>query len=82
MANNNQPTGYEVNQKLAEAPARVEKKAYVALENEFIAVAVLEDLREEDRADYEKVRTINAGICSRCNWERGCQSCDEAKAWD
>ena len=74
--------GDEVKQKLAVAPARVEKEAYVALEDEFIAVAQLEDLREEDRAAYEKVRAINAGICARCRWEKGCASCDEAKAWD
>ena len=73
--------GDEVKQALAEAPARLEKAAYVALEEEFIAVAKLEDLRDEDRAAYEKVRDLNAGICPRCQWQWGCLSCDEAKAW-
>ena len=74
--------GDEVKRAIAEAPARLEKKAYVALEDEFIAAAKLEDLREQDRAFYEKVRSLNTGVCPRCRWEMGCLSCDEAKAWD
>ena len=75
------PKGDEVKRAIAEAPARLEKNAYLALEDEFIAVATLEDLRLEDKVFYEKVRSQNHGICARCRWETGCLSCDEAKAW-
>ena len=34
------------------------------VEEEFIAVAKPEDLRDEDRAAYEKVRLINVGVLS------------------
>ena len=70
-----------VKQTLAEAPARLEPEAYVTLEHQFIAVARLEDLREEDRKAYEAVRDTGLGVCSRCRWYAGCHSCDEAKAW-
>ena len=68
-------------QKIAEAPARLESKAYEALEKEFIAVAKPEDLREIDRKKYEAVRASGLGLCSRCKWKSGCDSCDEEKAW-
>ena len=71
----------DVKKKLAEAPARVEPEAYVALEDQFIAVAKLEDLREEDRKVYEAVKGTGVGVCSRCRWSSGCHSCDEVKAW-
>ena len=45
-------------QKIADAPMRLEKQAYVAFEDEFIAVATVEDLRVEDRLKYEKVRDL------------------------
>jgi len=73
--------GEEVKHRVAEAPARLEKEAYLALEDEFIAVAKLEDLRSEDRKFYEGVRAVNVGVCSRCRWVSGCHSCDEVKAW-
>jgi len=73
--------GEEVKQQLAEAPARFETEAYVALEAEFIAVAKPEDLREADLNIYEAVKGSGAGVCSRCRWLSGCQSCDEEKAW-
>ena len=73
--------GEEVKQKIAEAPARLEREAYVALEEEFIAVAKPEDLREIDKAKYEAVRASGLGLCARCRWQFGCQSCDEEKAW-
>lgn len=73
--------GEEVKQRIAEAPARLEKEAYLGLEDEFIAVAKLEDLRAEDRKFYEEVRAVNVGVCSRCRWVSGCHACDEAKAW-
>ena len=59
----------------------MEKEAYVALEDEFIAVAKPEDLREEDREFYENVRKLGLGVCGRCRWVTGCHVCDEAKAW-
>ena len=74
--------GEEVMQRIAEAPARLETEAYRALEDEFIAVAKPEDLRPEDREVYEAVRGSGLGICSRCRWMSGCQSCDEVKAWE
>ena len=64
-----------------EAPARLEVAAYQTLEDEFIAVAKLEDLREQDRKLYEAVRSSGVGVCSRCRWQSGCHSCDEEKAW-
>ena len=73
--------GEEVMQRIAEAPARLDKVAFQALEDEFIAVAKPEDLRPEDILVYEAVRVTGLGICSRCRWFFGCQSCDEAKAW-
>ena len=72
----------EVKQKIAEAPARLEVKAYEALEKEFVAVAQPEDLREIDRKKYEAVKATGLLVCSRCSWKSGCASCDEAKAWD
>ena len=71
----------EVKQRLAEAPARLEVEAYRALEDEFIAVAKPEDLRDVDKKFYEKVRSEGRGVCSRCRWLSGCQSCDGEKAW-
>ena len=73
--------GEEVMQRIAEAPARLETETYRALEDEFIAVAKPEDLRPEDMEVYEAVRDSGLGICSRCRWMSGCQSCDEDKAW-
>ena len=73
--------GEEVMQRIAEAPARLETKAYEVLEDEFIAVAKPEDLRQEDRDMYEAVRGTGLGLCGRCRWRSGCQSCDEVKAW-
>ena len=73
--------GEEVMQRLAEAPARLEDRAYRLLEDEFIAVAKPEDLRPEDREIYEKVRVSGLGLCGRCRYLSGCQSCDEVKAW-
>jgi hypothetical protein len=66
----------EVKKKIAEAPERLDTKTYEALEEAFIAVAKLEDLREQDRATYEAVRGVGMGICARCRWSSGCQSCD------
>ena len=73
--------GQEVMQRIAEAPERLEAEAYRALEAEFIAVAKPEDLRSEDRESYEAVRGTGVGLCARCRWMSGCQSCDEEKAW-
>ena len=73
--------GDEVKQRIAEAPARLERAAYLRLEEEFIAVAKVEDLRAEDRVQYEMVRGEGLGVCARCRWVSGCQSCDERKAW-
>ena len=70
-----------VKKQLVEAPARLELEAYRALEDEFIAVAKPEDLREEDREIYENVRDKGLGVCARCRWLSGCQDCDEVKAW-
>ena len=71
----------EVKQRLADAPERVQKKAYEALEDEFMAVAKPEDLRQVDREKYEKVRGTYRFVCGRCRWVDGCDLCDEDKAW-
>ena len=71
----------EVRMKLAAAPLRLDKKAYVDLEDEFIAVATLEDLRPQDRKQYEFVRATGAGVCGRCRWSTGCDQCDSDHAW-
>ena len=71
----------EVRQKIAEAPTRLETEAYRALEDEFIVVAKPEDLREQDRKIYEAVKGVGLGVCPRCRFLYGCQSCDEEKAW-
>ena len=67
---------------IAEAPARLEVETYRRLEQEFVAVAKPEDLRDEDRAVYDQVRAKPYGVCGRCRYGGGCQSCDEDKAWD
>ena len=67
--------------KVAEVPAIMDREAYVRLEEEFTSVAKVEDLRPEDRKSYEAVREVGVGVCARCRWRYGCQSCDEAKAW-
>ena len=73
--------GEEVKARLAAEPTRLAAKTYIEVEDEFIAVASVEDLRPQDRAKYEKVRNEGLGICARCRWQYGCQDCDEAKAW-
>ena len=73
--------GELVKRKLAEAGERLQNKTYLDLEDEFVASAKLEDLRPEDRDNYEKVRGSGLGICARCRFLSGCQSCDEHKAW-
>ena len=73
--------GEEVMRRIAEAPARLEEEAYRMLEEEFVEAAKPEDLRPEDRAVYEVVRDTGVGLCSRCRWRSGCDSCDEVKAW-
>ena len=67
--------------RLAEAPVRLERQAYLQLEEEFVAVAKPEDLRPEDRLAYEAVKGSVLRVCARCRWVSGCQSCDEDKAW-
>ena len=71
----------EVKKLLVEASARMEKEAYRALEDEFIAVAKPEDLRKEDREMYENVRDEGLSVRGRCRWRFGCEECDEVKAW-
>ena len=71
--------GQDVMQRIAEAPARLGTAAYIALEDEFIRVAKLEDLRPEDRNLYHSCTRV--GSCDRCRWMTGCDSCDEEKAW-
>ena len=71
--------GQDVMQRIAEAPARLGTAAYIALEDEFIRVAELEDLRPEDRNLYHSCTRV--GLCNRCNWKFGCDHCDEEKAW-
>ena len=66
---------------MAEAPKRLQREAYMQLEAEFTAVAKPEDLREQDRLNYEEVKGSVLGVCARCRWVSGCPSCDEAKAW-
>ena len=67
---------------LASGTKRLEVQAYVEAEVEFMAVAKAEDLRPEDRAQFEKVKVEGVGICSRCRWISGCASSDEDEAWD
>ena len=74
-------TGEEVKAKLAAVPDQLETKAYVEVENEFIAVASVEDLRPEDRKQFEHVKENGLGLCARCKWKSGCLSCDGEKAW-
>ena len=70
-----------VMQRISEAHARLDRKAYVTLEDEFVRVAKAEDLRPEDRAMYERLRGTGPGVCPRCRWVNGCEDCDEEKAW-
>ena len=73
--------GEEVKAKLAAETSRLEAKTYIEVEDEFIAVAAIEDLRPQDRTHYENARGTGLGICSRCRWEYGCQDCEAEKAW-
>ena len=68
-------------QTIAEAHVRLQQERYVALEEEFINVAEPEDLRLQDRAMFEAAKGLSIGVCARCRYTSGCQSCDEAKAW-
>ena len=54
---------------------------YRAIEDEFSAKAVLEDLLEPHRSLYEAVRDTGAGLCATCRWLSGCHECDPVKAW-
>ena len=74
--------GEALKQLLASGTERLEVQAYVEAEVEFMAVAKAEDLRPEDRAQFEKVKAEGVGICSRCRFRSGCASCDEEKAWE
>ena len=42
----------------------------------------VEDVREEHRKPYEKVRSEGLGVCGSCRWTSGCLRCDEKKAWN
>lgn len=42
----------------------------------------VEDLREEFRSAYEKMRTTGPGVCSKRRFSYGCTRCDERKAWN
>ena len=70
-----------VRQKLQEGSERLTREAYLELEDQFIAVAKPEDLRLDDMLKYEAVKGAGLGICGRCRWMSGCESCDEVKAW-
>ena len=41
----------------------------------------VEDLRDEYRLKYEKVKAEGCGVCSKCRWTSGCMNCDAVKAW-
>ena len=74
--------GEAIKQLLASGTERLEVQAYVEAEVEFMAVAKAEDLRPEDRAQFEKVKAEGVGLCSRCRWVSGCASCDGENAWE
>ena len=77
-----QPSAVEaVMQRIEATPHRLAVDAYRALEDAFIQVAVLEDLRDEDREAFGFVSAKPFGLCGRCAWRSGCDRCDEAKAW-
>ena len=76
------PGATAVLRKIGEATVRIETKGYIKFEDEFEAVATVDDLRPQDKDYFLRVRDHgNVGICSRCNWTHGCNKCDEAKAW-
>ena len=57
--------GEGVKKKIAEAPVRLERESYLALEDELIAVAKPEDLRLQDREVFEGVKGARPGcVCS------------------
>jgi hypothetical protein len=56
-----------------------QQELVVALAKETFKV---EELREEDRDKYLKVREEDMGICASCRWSSGCFRCSEPKAWD
>ena len=58
--------GEEVKARLAAETTRLEVKPYREVEDEFIAVAAIEDLRLQDRKHYENARDTCLGLCSRC----------------
>lgn len=41
----------------------------------------VEDLRDEYRLKYEKVKAEGCGVCTKCRWTSGCMNCDADKAW-
>ena len=68
-----------VKRKIAEALVRLERLAYLELEEHFIAVANVDDLRVHDRIAFEACSGL--GVCSRCRWMSGCDSSDKVKSW-
>ena len=71
----------EVEEQVAEVPDRLSIAEYRVTEERFEASATIDDLREPYRSNYEHVKMTGAGVCGRCSWTAGCDSCDEAKAW-
>ena len=73
--------GAAVTKKIAEAPMRLDKKAHIAHEDNFIAVATIEDLRKVDKEQCLRVKEDGLGTCGRCKYFEGCDRCHEGKAW-
>ena len=71
----------EVEEQVAEVPDRLSIAEYRVIEERFEASATVDDLREPYQSSCEHVMMTGAGVCARCHWESGCDSCNEAKAW-
>ena len=73
--------GEHVLRSIAAATRRYSEEEWKHCEENFTAVASVDELRWDHREKFESVKAKGMGICSRCRWLSGCQSCDVEKAW-
>ena len=72
----------EMNKIRAIEALSVSKRVFEKLTDELVSEGTLtaDILRPAFLREYEKVLEKGAGVCSRCDWQSGCLSCDPFKA--
>ena len=71
--------GEQVLLRIAAATSRYSDEEWKHCEESFTVAASVDDLKSIHRDEYERVKAVGIGICSRCRWLSGCQSCDKHK---